>query len=99
MMKCFELYGIISIEQDIKEKIGDKVTFNGDKFYKMVSSFIQSEIKKDSIDFCMDNILYYDPVMLRMREMQGEEYQLFVQKNNKIVAFVAFERSSSNPLL
>ncbi|WP_027431835.1 PqqD family peptide modification chaperone [Lachnospira multipara] len=91
MMKCFELYGIISMEQSEYELKDDVAIFNGDKFYKLVSSFIQSRLKISSINFCIDNNMYYDSVMLRMREMQGEEYQLFVQKNNEIVAFAAFE--------
>lgn len=92
LLKLFEVYDIIELEKESTSVEGIKYIFNGDLHYRDVRDFILDELKSDGgIRLCNEKgrATYYSAVQMRMRVMQSQEYQLFVQKDNDILAYVS----------
>lgn len=96
ILKCFEIYNLIELNDEEYNKInGLHCYFNGDLHYKNVNKFIISELDNNSIKLCPHNNIYYSIMLMRMRQMQNQEYQVIVQNDNKIVSYASF---SCNPI-
>lgn len=92
LLKLFEVYDIIELEKENTSVEGIQYIFNGDLHYRNVRDFILDELKTDGgIRLCNEKgkATYYSAVQMRMRVMQSQEYQIFVQKNKDILAYVS----------
>lgn len=91
ILKCFEVYGIIDIDEGkLDEYDGIKYMFTGDVNYKKVSKFIIEELNKDGWKLANPNKEYYSPIGIRLRVMQNKEQQVFAENSGKIVAYGSF---------
>ena len=100
IMRLFEIYSMVEIEEE-KQIKNEKNTynFNGDLNYKKVSSFILDQLSNDkSIRVCNEKgkKIYYSPLIMRTRVMQNQEFQLFVEGEEGIVAYTAMTSQPMN---
>lgn len=100
IMRLFEIYSIVEIEEEkqtVNEK--NKYYFNGDLNYKKVSAFILDQLSDHkSIRLCNEKAkkIYYSPLMMRTRVMQNQEFQLFAEGEEGIVAYTAMTSQPIN---
>lgn len=99
ILDSFNVYGVIEyIDQELKKIENGSVIceFSGDKNYRACSEFIKSNVYGEYNLFqyvITDDFQTYSPVSLRLRVMRNMEYQVFVKKDNVIIAFMSFSNS------
>lgn len=92
ILKMFEVYELIDLEDSLSVIDGIKCSFNGDLFYKEVNKFIIEELSQSGgIRQCSTHGKeeYYAPVQMRARVVQQQEFQIFVQNGSEIIGFVS----------
>lgn len=89
ILKGFEIYGIIDIEDEQTNVTDVEFVFNGDIYYKNVHEFIVYELDRDGIHLCSSEKDYYSILSMRTRVMQNREFEIFARAQEGICAYAA----------
>lgn len=89
ILKGFEIYDIIDIEDEQTNASDVEFVFNGDIYYKNVHEFIVRELDCDGIHLCSSDKEYYTILSMRTRVMQNREFEIFARGQEGICAYAA----------